>query len=93
MSPAKRYCPARSKYFEGDYVRLVRKNQSLCEQIDNKIRQVLGCPEVYKNLKRPLSAYKRVHIGPFVMTFRIDGDFVRFVRIDHHDKIYKLPHD
>ena len=93
MTLGREYLPARSEYFKSDYVRLVRKNRGLQEQIDKKILQVLDNPESHKNLKRPLQLYKRAHIGPFVMTFRIDGNIVRFTRIEHHDKIYSLFHD
>jgi len=93
MSPERKYHLARSEYFEKDYVRLVRKNKGLQEQIDRKIVQVLESPESYKNLRRPLQRYRRVQIGPFVMTFRVEGDIIRFVRIEHHDKIYGSPHD
>jgi len=87
------YRPARSEYFKEDYTQLVSKNKGLQEQIDKKILQILENPESHKNLKRPLQRYKRAHIGPFVMTFRVESDVVRFVRIEHHDRVYKLPHD
>jgi len=89
----KKYRPARSKQFRDDYVSVVRKNQAMQERIDKKILQILENPEVHKPLKRPLAGYRRVHVGSFVITFRIDGDIVRFVRIAHHDKIYGLFHD
>jgi len=87
------YFPARSEYFKEDYARLVRKNKGLQEQIDKKILQVLKNPNSHKNLKRPLQRYKEAHIDPFVMTFRIEGNVVKFVRIEHHDKVFGLPHD
>lgn len=89
----KKYSPARSDYFKKDYVSIVKKNKSLQEQIDKKVLQILENPEVYKPLKRPLAGYRRVHVGSYVITFRIDGDIVRFVRIAHHDKIYGLFHE
>jgi mRNA-degrading endonuclease YafQ of YafQ-DinJ toxin-antitoxin module len=89
----KEYKPKRSKFFEKDYASLVRKNKGLQERLDKKILQILGMPEAYKNLKRPLQRYKAAHVDPFVITFRIDGDYVRYVRVAHHDVIYWLPHD
>ncbi len=93
MKLDEQYFPARSKYFEEDYVRLVKKNKGLQERIDKKILQVLKNPNAHKNLKRPLQRYKEAHIDPFVMTFRIEGNVVKFARIEHHDKIFGLPHE
>jgi YafQ family addiction module toxin component len=93
MIGKRRYKAASSDYFRKDYVSLVRKNKNLREQIDKKMLQVLETPEAYKNLRTPLQSYRRVHVGSFVITFRIDGDFVRFVRVAHHDKVYGLAHD
>lgn len=90
---AKRYVAARSEHFLNDYVSLTRRNKKLQEQIDKKICQILENPENYKPLKRPLAGYRRVHIGSYVITFRVDGDMVRFVRIAHHDEVYYLPHE
>jgi len=90
---SKKYFPARSNYFKKDYARIVKKDRPLQEQVDKKLLQILENPEAYKPLRRPLSGYRRVQVGCFVITFRIDEDTVRFVRIAHHDKIYALPHD
>jgi len=89
----KKYKPKRSKFFERDYVSLVRRNRGLQERLDKKILQILSMPEAYKNLKRPLQSYKSAHVDPFVITFRIEGDYVMFVRVEHHDRIFGLPHD
>ena len=93
MKLDEQYFPAHSKYFEEDYIRLIRKNKGLQERIDKKILQVLKNPNSHKNLKRPLQRYKEAHIDPFVMTFRIEGNVVKFARVEHHDKIFGLPHD
>jgi YafQ family addiction module toxin component len=87
------YKPKRSKYFEKDYVSLVKRNKGLQERLDKKILQILGMPEAYKNLRRPLQGYKAAHVDPFVITLRIENDYVRYVRVAHHDVVYGLPHD
>lgn len=89
----KKYLPARSNYFKKDYHSTVRKNAGLQKQIDKKILQIIENPNIYKPLRRPLQGYRRVQAGPFVITFRIDGEYVRFTRLAHHNEIYKLPHD
>lgn len=60
----------------------------------NKIQEILNCKDVnhYKNLKRPLQDFKRVHIkGSFVLIFKYikSQDKVIFFDFDHHDNIYK----
>lgn len=89
----RKYRPARSEHFRKDYAKIIKKDKSLREHVDKKILQILENPNVHKPLRRPLAGYRRVHVESFVITYRIDGDLVRFVRIPHHDKIYDLPHD
>ena len=58
-----------------------------------KILQITSCDtrsiERFKNLKGSLKIYKRVHIGSFVLIFRIVDNSVIFEKFDHHDRIYK----
>lgn len=43
----------------------------------------------YKNLKKPLEKYKRVHINThFVLIFRVEKSKIIFEDYNHHDKIY-----
>jgi mRNA-degrading endonuclease RelE of RelBE toxin-antitoxin system len=83
----------RSKYFEKDYISLVKKDKGVKRRLDKKILQILGMPEAYKNLRRPLQRYKAAHVDPFVITFRIESDCVVYIRVAHHDVVYALPHD
>ena len=56
------------------------------------MQEILTCSDVnhYKNLRKPLQNYKRVHVrSSFVLIFRYENDKVVFCDIDHHDKIYK----
>ena len=81
-----------SKNFDRILLKLEKKDKQLCENLVNKINEVLNSPDVehYKNLKHELSDYKRVHIGHFVLVFRYDkmNNVVYFTDFDHHDKIY-----
>ncbi|HIH38788.1 addiction module toxin RelE [Candidatus Woesearchaeota archaeon] len=70
-----------------------KKDKVLYEAVMNKIEEVLTCEDVnhYKNLKKPLEDFKRVHIkGPFVLIFKYNRaeDQVIFFDLDHHDKVY-----
>jgi len=81
-----------SKNFDRILLKLEKKDKQLCENLVNKINEVLNSPDVehYKNLKHELSDYKRVHIGHFVLVFRYDkmNNIIYFTDFDHHDKIY-----
>jgi len=87
------YLPARTERFKQDYASIIRKNRGFQSRVDNKLLQILENPEAHKPLKKPLHGYKRAHIGPYVVTFRIKEEFVIFTRLAHHDEIYGLIHD
>jgi mRNA-degrading endonuclease RelE of RelBE toxin-antitoxin system len=57
-----------------------------------KMREIVLSKDInhYKNLRAPLQQLKRVHIRKsFVLTFRAEGDMIRFYDFDHHDRIYE----
>jgi mRNA-degrading endonuclease RelE of RelBE toxin-antitoxin system len=59
----------------------------------NKIEEILYCEDInhYKNLRKDLKIYKRVHVnGSYVILFCDINNVVHFVDYDHHDKIYLL---
>ena len=58
----------------------------------NKIDEILTCKDFnhYKNSRKPLHKYKRVHINnSYVILFLGDNDIVYFLRYKHHDEVYK----
>ncbi len=44
----------------------------------------------YKNLKHSLKEFKRIHIGHFVLVFRLNKkeNLIYFEDFDHHNNIY-----
>lgn len=59
-----------------------------------KIEEIVSTGDIdhYKNLKKPLNDFKRVHIDAhFVLVFMYDKneDIVYFYDLDHHNNIYK----
>ena len=70
--------------------RLSKKDKSQHEQILKKINEITNSSNInhYKNLRTPLQAYKRIHIGNFVLLLKIKEDIILFRYYDHHDKIY-----
>ena len=81
-----------SSQFRHRLNKLAKKDRALALQIRKKISQIINCNEVtiqhFKNLRRDLSNYKRVHIGPFVLFFEIRDDIIIFDRLVHHDDAY-----
>lgn len=81
-----------SKNLDKILLKLSKKNKELYEQILKKIYEVANSLDVerYKNLRRDLKEFKRVHIGKFVLVFRFDKkeNLIYFTDFDHHDKIY-----
>lgn len=80
--------------FEKSLKKVKGKKQK--DNIKNKMEEIARTveynPDHYKNLKKPLQKYKRVHINTnFVILFEIDSNKnkVIFSNYKHHDKIYK----
>ena len=74
--------------------KLFKKEKRRYDILMSKIEEILTCENVehYKNLRKPLQRFKRVHINSnFVLAFKYDKtqDRVIFYDFDHHDKIYK----
>lgn len=36
-----------------------------------------------------MKGLRRAHVGSFVIIFKIEGEYVRFVTFKHHDEAYK----
>ena len=72
--------------------KLKKKDLQHYENIRKKMDWILGNPEHrYKDLHYSMKGTKRVHMGHFVLTFKIDhvNKVVSFEDYDHHDNIYK----
>ena len=72
-------------------LKLEKRNKKQLIIIRNKTEEILKNPHRYKNLKKPLQHWKRVHIDRhFVLTFSIDEETrtVTLEDYEHHEKIY-----
>ncbi|MDP4012441.1 MAG: addiction module toxin RelE [Candidatus Nanoarchaeia archaeon] len=71
--------------------KIYKRDKTKYEAIMNKIQEVINSqdPNHYKNLRHNMKDSKRVHIGHFVLTFKVIGDKIYFDDFDHHDNIYK----
>lgn len=69
-----------------------QSQENIKSKIDEIVNTVEDNPDHYKNLKRPMQKYKRVHVNNnYVLIFRIDKENKKVIFFDynHHDKIYK----
>ena len=73
------------------FSKLASKDRKQLENVYKKIDEILLNPQHYKNLKKPLENWKRVHVGSYVLTFSVDENTktVTLEDYDHHDKIYR----
>ena len=73
--------------------KLSNKDKIMYSSVMKKFEEILICDNVnhYKNLRKPLQDFKRVHIkSSFVLIFKYieSDDKVVFFDLDHHDNIY-----
>lgn len=77
-----------------DLAKFSKKDKNRYDSTIKKIKEIISCEDVnhYKNLRKPLQHLKRVHINTsFVLTFEFieSEDVIKFVELEHHDKVYK----
>ena len=75
--------------------KISKKDKVMYSALMNKMNEILTCEDVnhYKNLKRPLEDFKRVHIkGSFVLLFKYiqSENKVIFYDLEHHDNVYRV---
>ena len=72
--------------------KLKRKDLALFRAVQKKINQLARLDESainhFKNLRGNLRDYKRVHVGSFVLIFKVEKDTIIFDRFMHHDEAY-----
>ncbi len=77
-----------SDEFEKSFKKLKKKDKVLFEQIRKKLIELVQNPEHYKPLRNVLAGYRRIKFGSFVLIYKIEGNAVRIIPLDHHDKAY-----
>ncbi len=77
-----------SVQFEKSMKKLKKKDKVLFDQIQKKLIDLVQNPDHYKPLKNILAGYRRIHFGSFVLIYKIEGDIVRIISLDHHDQSY-----
>ena len=77
-----------SKDFKKHLIKLKGKE---LQNLINKRDEILNSQDInhYKNLRKPLQRYKRVHVNSsYIIIFFGDDGTVYFVDYQHHDKAY-----
>ena len=71
--------------------KLENKDSYYYKVIINKIVQIAKAPQLGKPLRGVLKGKRRVHIGPFVLIYKVNENehFVTFIELAHHDDAYK----
>ncbi len=77
-----------STEFEKSIKKLKKKDKVVFEQIQKKLIEIIENPEHYKPLKNVLAGFRRLHFGSFVLIYTIEGNVVRVISLDHHDRTY-----
>lgn len=77
-----------SAEFEGSFIKLKRKDLVMFERIQKKLIELVRNPEHYKPLQNVLAGYNRIQLGSFVLIYKIEGNIVRIISLDHHDRAY-----
>ena len=81
--------------FEKQVRSLSKKNKPLSDALEKKVAEIVSRDaesiDFYKNLNAPLNEFKRVHVGSFILIFRVykEKNFVFFKSFEHHDEAYK----
>lgn len=69
--------------------KIAKKDKSKLKQIEDQVYKITSNPLIGKPLRNIMKNYRRVHIGAFVLIYKIENEEIMFADFDHHDKIYK----
>ena len=70
--------------------KLLKKDRVQLEAISTKISQIISDPYQFKPLRHHLEGLRRVHIGSFVLIYRVieNSSTVQLIKYTHHDEAY-----
>ncbi|MEW6238687.1 MAG: type II toxin-antitoxin system RelE/ParE family toxin [Candidatus Omnitrophota bacterium] len=71
-------------------IKKLKKSSDLLKRLKNKINEILCDPYRFKPLRYSLKNKRRIHIGSFVLIFKIDEEekIIEFISFRHHDDVY-----
>lgn len=68
--------------------KIAKKDKSGLRKIENQIYKIISNPLIGKPLRNVMKQYRRVHIGSFVLVYKIENEEIIFMDFDHHDRVY-----
>ena len=77
-----------SDEFERAIKKLKKKDKVLFEQIKKKLIELVKNPEHFKPLGNVSAGYRRIHFGSFVLIYKVEGEKIKVISLDHHDGAY-----
>ena len=78
-----------SSEFQKILQKLAKKDKLTLKKIESQIYKIISNPIIGKPLRNTMKNYRRVQIGSFVLTYRIENESIIFIDYDHHDRVYK----
>ena len=66
-----------------------KKDRSFFSQLIEHTDKIIQNPFLGKPFRYSYKNNRRVHICPFVLVYEFHDKILRFIDLDHHDKIYK----
>ncbi|MCK9580306.1 MAG: type II toxin-antitoxin system RelE/ParE family toxin [Methanoregula sp.] len=75
---------------EAIFRKMWKKDSARFGQIEKKLLELSENPETGKPLKQPLKGFWRLHIGHYVLIYKIDKKNQKITLVDytHHDEAY-----
>ncbi len=69
--------------------KMAKKDKLGLKKIEDQVYKIISNPLIGKPLRNVMKSYRRVHIGHFVLIYKIENGEITFADYDHHDRIYK----
>lgn len=69
--------------------KISKKDKPGLKKIEDQIYKIISNPFIGKPLRNIMKNYRRVHIGSFVLVYKIKDEEITFLDFDHHDRIYR----
>jgi len=75
---------------EAAFKKMTKKDPARFEQVAKKLLELAENPEIGKPLRNQLKGNRRLHIGHYVLLYKIEKKKQQIVLIDfaHHDDVY-----
>ena len=82
------YEPVFTDEFENELKWRKKKDRATYGRIMKKLAEILENPDVGKPLGNVLTGKRRVHVGHFVISYKVEGNKVVLDAFEHHDNAY-----